>query len=569
MKRTIHLIIIGAFVLTPLQAASTTDSVCPTVRIVPQRLPNLNVPRAGHNLLSIGDEIIAFGGSTTGFVLTNTAERYKDGRWHLMEMTYPHDEGIAVPQKSGKVLLAGSFEKNLGIGQTYEAETYDPASHTFKGFGSLDTKRCLAAATEIDNGEIVISGNWYHDDGIELYDGHHRFRSFKPISTPRSRPHIFRIAHNDVMIFGGQKPDLKEGHQLANPIVDRLRGEPFHVPLFEQWRPMGIMSTHRCADSFIGDEAKGDYAYLFPVVDSTGQVAIAMAQDTVFSLLPTDCRIPMTFKGDTIYYNTQLFVDRQSQRGYLFGTNAESQRMFVMAIAYGQALGDKGSPAAPVTLYYTDILEARCNGKCVLTPEGNLMVVGGNPSNNFDVSRSVYLFPFGQQAAATGPSISHPWLWATLGLIALAVLALLVYRKRQHREEPIQLPPAATGTSANPNKPDNKLMERIIQVIEAQQLYLNSKLRVSDVAKLLDVHQNDVSSCINSLKSCTFASFINGYRVAHAKELLTKYPDKKLAHIAEESGFTNEQTFYTNFKLITGTTPRLWVANTSDSTKDM
>ena len=572
MKRAIHLIIIigAAFALTPIQAASPADSDCPTVRIEPQRLPDLNVPRAGHSLLCIADEIIAFGGGTTGFVLTNTAEYYKDGKWHLMEMTYPHDEGIAVPQKSGKVLLAGSFEKNLGIGQTYEAEIYDPASHTFKGFGSLATKRCLAAATEIDSGEVVISGNWYHNDGIELYDGHREFGSVKATSTPRSRPHIFRIANNDVMIFGGQKPDLKEGDQLANPIVDRLRGEPFNVPLFEQWRPMGIMSTHRCADSFVGDEAKGYYAYLFPVVDSTGRVAIALAQDTIFSLLPTDSRIPMTFKGDTIYYNTQLFVDRQLHRGYLFGTNAESRRMFVLAIAYGQALGDKGSPA-PVTLYYTDILEARCNGKCVLTPEGNLLVAGGNPINNFDVSRSVYLFPFGQQQAATESSNIMPWLWAALGLIAIAALIFLMVKNRQRRRQSdLQAPaPAATEALAYPNEPHSELLVRISQIMEAQQLYLNSKLRVSDVAQLLNVNQNEVSSCINSLKGCSFATFVNGYRIAHAKELLVKYPDKKLAHIAEESGFTNEQTFYTNFKSLAGMTPRLWVANMKESTKEM
>jgi hypothetical protein len=35
----------------------------------------------------------------------------------------------------------------------------------------MGIKRAKASALELDSGRVVVSGNWYHDDGIELFDG--------------------------------------------------------------------------------------------------------------------------------------------------------------------------------------------------------------------------------------------------------------------------------------------------------------------------------------------------------------------------------------------------------------
>ena len=87
--------------------------------------------------------------------------------WHVMQMVYSHDFGVSATLKSGKVLIAGGCEQASGIGQTYNAELYDPQAHTFRGFGILERKRVWASAMELDSGEVVIAGNWYHDDGID------------------------------------------------------------------------------------------------------------------------------------------------------------------------------------------------------------------------------------------------------------------------------------------------------------------------------------------------------------------------------------------------------------------
>ena len=82
---------------------SLQQAVCPVVKIQPEHLPRLNTPRSGHHTLCVNGEITVFGGHTSGFVPTPTAEYYKDGSWHQMDMVYTHDAGSALILKSGKV----------------------------------------------------------------------------------------------------------------------------------------------------------------------------------------------------------------------------------------------------------------------------------------------------------------------------------------------------------------------------------------------------------------------------------------------------------------------------------
>ena len=53
----------------------------------------------------------------------------------------------------------------------------------------LDQKRCFASATEIDSGRVVVTGNWYNLDDIELFDGQKHFTSVKQTTQSRSTFH--------------------------------------------------------------------------------------------------------------------------------------------------------------------------------------------------------------------------------------------------------------------------------------------------------------------------------------------------------------------------------------------
>jgi YesN/AraC family two-component response regulator len=103
-------------------------------------------------------------------------------------------------------------------------------------------------------------------------------------------------------------------------------------------------------------------------------------------------------------------------------------------------------------------------------------------------------------------------------------------------------------------------MLRISQLMEHEQLYLDSQLKLTDLAARLCTNRNVVSACINTRCGCTFSQFIAAYRVEHAKALLCQHSGMKMTEVALQSGFTNESSFCRAFKAMTGTTPSEWKA---------
>ena len=546
--------------------ADTIPSGCPIVKMEVEQLPDLNIARAGHQVFCVNGEYVVAGGHTDGFVPTPTAEYFKDGEWHVMQMTYSHDVGFSARLKSGKVLIAGGCEQPSGIGQTYNAELYDPETHSFRGFGILQRKRTWASALELDSGEVVIAGNWYHNDGIEMFyeaqsaKGDHRYRQsftyIRDVATQRSSPIIIRIAKDDALIFG---PYGIRGDTVRTAYAYRLKGDSVHIPLFETWLPISA-GCRQIDASFIGDEAKGDFTYLVPVKDSTGQVAIARFSGTEASLLPTACAIPMTYKGDSIIY-CNITADRQSGRAYLFGlskhfqTQQDNTYNYILCIDYAHA-SDKG---APMKLYYTDPLEMMPDFSPILTPEGHLLIAGGlRNGSNFTPAKNVYLLHVGQPKAVEARSAGRWWIWAGLALAGLCIVGIIMMlRRRKSCDTAMECAPVS-------DEPANELMSLINELMDKEKPYLNSELKVSDIADAFHLHRNDISACINSQMGCTFAQYINRYRIEYAKELMRRQPDKKISSIWMESGFGSEQTFFKTFRSATGLSPKEWYLQEND-----
>ena len=559
MEQTNRFLITWILALLPLlTTAAQPDgkTLCPEIKVEAERLPDLNIPRAGHELFYVNGEFVVAGGHTNGFVPTPTAEYYQDSKWHQIPMVYNHDFGMSVVLKSGKVLLAGGCEQNIGVGQTFTAEFYDHVSHSFNGFGSMNQKRTYASALELDSGKVVVSGNWYHDDGIEMYNGHKHFSYIKDATVGRSHPYIFRTANDDALILG--VADTK-GNPVSNNVADRLKGDTIHIPLLETWRPLEI-THHRLAESFIGNEAKGNYAYLIPVKDSTDQIAIVKVENGEFSLLPTACPVPMQSQWEAIFYNMPIITDQKAGRGYMIGISSDfrsdpdkTNRYYILCIDYSQATD--GQPA-PLTLYYTDPLPGVSDTPPVLDDNGNLLLAGGLMHlNNFTPSAAVWLLHVGQQPAKTGEG-RFPWLIVILILAALAI-TLVIWLSRHKKQMPIAVMEEEEAEQSD--EADKELMQRMRELMETQKLFLNSDLKLNDFATALHTNRNYISKCISNTKpDYTFAQFVNEYRLEYAKQLILNNPDKKINEIFLEAGFSNEQTFYRIFKVSTGMTPKEW-----------
>ena len=536
-------------------------------------MADLNLPRYGHSMLNVNGEPTVIGGHTTNFVPTPTLEYYKNGKWHLMPTAFTHDDGCVVELTTGKVLIVGGHERNLGIGQSYEVELYDPQTHTSEGFSSLDTKRAMASALAMDDGCAVIVGNWHHEDGIEMYDGKGGFLPVKDASCGRANPYILRTTKDDAIIFTSLD---SKGEFTPHPVIDQLHGETYREPFFEEWG-LRIGYEQTPSTAFIGNEAMGDYSYLLVVENEAGQVAIARVTNGEFSLMPTDVSIPMSCRWGAIAYGSHIFADMQNRRAYLLGTDSLQYqkpcaigRIYVITIDYAHL-------PAHLTLGYTDILSEYDIRRAVMTSEGDLMLAGGMPTeNNFKPTAATWLIhlnPHAQKAGTGMPLWS--WLLIFLGLVALAAwLIMLMRRKKRNRmtiealSSPVEdhipepdIPIEDSSDTPNCCEENAELMHRICKLMEQQQLYLNPNMKMADLATALGTNRSVISNCINSQCDCSFPKFVNTYRVAYAQDLLRNHPDLKVAQVWMNAGFSSEASFYRIFKVITGTTPNAWKTN--------
>lgn len=548
MKKIFHIILLIIALITTSKA--TADDVgnakCTIIKLEAERLPDMTVPRSGHSAFLANGEVTLVGGHTSGFVLTPTAEYFEDGKWHQLQTVYTHDGGISIVMKSGQVLLAGGFKDNLGIGQSFEVELYDPATHQSKGFGCLDQKRVAGAAVELDSGRVMITGNWYTNDGIEIFDGKTTFSHVRDVTQSRYLPHLFRTSDGDVLIVAGYD---NHGESIDTIVVDRLYGEPFCNELFDNWHPLHYDLAQHSDDSFIGDETKGEFRYLMPVENKDGQLAIIDVRDTIFTPLPTSAPIPMSSQWGDIKYITPVYADRQHQRGYVVGFDKTS-RLYALCIDYAR------NPAT-LKLYHTDPLpEAGMLTIPVLTAEGNLMLTGGigtEPNGNFSPKASVWLLRFNDDGSEATAS-TNGWLWGLLAaglLLAFVVFFILKRRKPQPQQESEEPSEAVT-------KGDEQLMQRICHLMDEKQLYLQQGLKVSDIASALGINSRYVSDCVKAVRGCSLTQFVNEYRVEHAKRLLLERPEMKISTVAIESGFTNDKAMTRYFKEQTGMTPTEW-----------
>lgn len=373
-----NLLLLTLSVLT-LTVVPTGDTLIKREKLTVERLPDLNIARASHCIFYAGSELTVVGGHTSGFVPTPTAEYYSGGAWHLMETVYPHDDGMMVSLDGGrKVLIAGGHEKNLGIGQTFEAEMYYPATHSFDGFSCLDRKRAFSQGVELDSNKVLIVGNQQDNDAFEIFDGQKTFRHLKDVYAWRSAPYVLPISSGDAIVFGS----VWNGQSnLPCETVDRLKSKPFRVPLLGVWMPFNFEQNCHACQSFTGKKATGEYTYLIGAFDVNGNVTIIQIEDTSFSLLPTANPLPISFGHDIITMNPSV-VDTNSHRLYLVGYDTLSS-VIVVAVEYDKR-------PAPVTIYISDPIPEYGNSSPLLTPDGDLVIVGGNVSDNFSPYSAVW-----------------------------------------------------------------------------------------------------------------------------------------------------------------------------------
>ena len=540
MHRNVLIILTTLFVAACASAQKVEQTVeeggVSFYRMHLERLPDLNSPRGGGVLALLGGELSIFGGHTDGYIPLATAEYLKDGAWHEIPTTYSHDYGFVTELPDGRVMLGGGAGDSFGIGQSWGVEVYDPQNHSFQPIGILDCKRSGVSAFACKDGEVLVSGNWYADDSMSTGSAESGFRNIREVAEPRCCPFILQTGPEDYIVFGSED---NYGHKNGC-MVDRLRDEAYLEPILEQWT---VTRGHFQSP----EEMKiGEYDYLTVAFSRSdvSNVKLLRICKGHFSLLDTEHPLPVFTPDSTaIKWTDRLVVDRQTRTAWLYGFDNQG-RVLLAQVDYdpifeGNMAGfriwiaDSGNQPA----FFFD--------GPVLIGEGRLAFVGGvkitsDGMTNFETGRNAFVF------SAQGKEKSRVWWILTTVLVVLSVAAYMMICSK--KEETVEEVPAM--------KED--LMSRIIKLMEEDEMFRQKGLTKADVAKALGTNVSYVSACINAQLGKSFPDFVTGYRIRHAQMLMKRYPDMLMTEVGDESGFSNEQSFFRSFKAFTGVPPTEW-----------
>lgn len=110
--------------------------------------------------------------------------------------------------------------------------------------------------------------------------------------------------------------------------------------------------------------------------------------------------------------------------------------------------------------------------------------------------------------------------------------------------------PSAVTTSA-----DVQIAQCIQKAFEEDKVYLNPKLRLSDLADSIGTNRTYMSQYFNQTCEQSFYEYVNDYRIGHSMQLMSD-TDLTLEVVAEMSGFNSLSTFRRAFIQKNGCSPQ-------------
>lgn len=347
---------------------TVSKPVMPVSQLEAEQLASLLTARADHIAFVANGEIVVAGGHVNGFKPTNSAEYYKDGQWTAMSMTATHDIAFSVLRSDGKMMIGGGCSSGYGVGQSTSVDVYDPATHSFTAGPDMITARTMPHAVEIADGKILVSGNWYNSDNLEMYNpSSSSFSQVKNVSVERYSPYLFRTAADNAVIFTGD----------TGGSVDRYDGDAFTFDLFESWKPYALGTNWRPAVCSIGEYS---YLLLLQSQSNSSHYAIGKLEGEDLSLVETDFEFPNYYNDYWIYYDGQVFALPEKNTAYVLGYSGEPST----GVYYIVMVIDYSSTPAKVSMKATELISNFVGiSGTVLLPDGTLVLTGGIYNSNY------------------------------------------------------------------------------------------------------------------------------------------------------------------------------------------
>ena len=108
---------------------------------------------------------------------------------------------------------------------------------------------------------------------------------------------------------------------------------------------------------------------------------------------------------------------------------------------------------------------------------------------------------------------------------------------------------------------EDSLIARFQHLMIDQQLFLQPKLTLDEVADRLESNKTYISKLVNNTYNLGFPELINTLRVDYAEQYILSHKEAKQDEIAKQCGFLSASSFNTVFKKVTGLTPKMWIAS--------
>ena len=147
------------------------------------------------------------------------------------------------------------------------------------------------------------------------------------------------------------------------------------------------------------------------------------------------------------------------------------------------------------------------------------------------------------------------YLIGTITFSILFYVLLVFFLSRKNRTVIFQDIPEKYGAKKIENSEAVALIQQLDALVKSKELYKNSNIKSSDIAKELKITTHKLSQLLNDNIGKSFSMYLNDFRVEETKRLLKEYPELTLEAIGFEAGFSSKSNFYAIFKKQVGQTP--------------
>lgn len=145
-----------------------------------------------------------------------------------------------------------------------------------------------------------------------------------------------------------------------------------------------------------------------------------------------------------------------------------------------------------------------------------------------------------------------------VGTITFSVVfyvLLIMFLSKRNREMIFENIPEKYAAKKITTTEADELVTELKELVVAKELYKSTSIKISDIAKELDITSHKLSQLLNDNVGKSFAAFMNDFRIAEAKKLLQERKELTLEAIGFEAGFSSKSNFYATFKKSIGQTP--------------